>query len=205
MIEVDARGLSCPLPVVRTKKALEELGEGELLVLIERPDGCENVVRFADSQGCSSVVEEKDGLYRITIRKGGETPSGSVPQAANGVTQSNTSSGGVAPVLLFTSARLGTGNDELGAILMKAFLNTLAEADPKPAKMLFLNEAVTLTTEGSEVTDTLRGLEQAGVRIFSCGTCLDYYKLKEKLLVGVVTNMYDTVDTLLTAEKVIRI
>lgn len=205
MIEVDARGLSCPLPVVRTKKALEEMGEEKLLVLIERPDGCENVVRFADSQGCSSTVEEKDGLYRITIRKGAERPSGSMPQAADGTTRSNASPVEVAPVLLVTSARLGTGDNELGQVLMRAFLNTLAEADPKPAKMLFLNEGVTLTTEGSDVIDTLRGLEQAGVRIFSCGTCLDYYKLKEKLLVGVITNMYDTVDTLLAAGKVIRI
>ena len=88
---------------------------------------------------------------------------------------------------------------------MRAFINTLPDADPKPAKMLFLNDAVTLTTTGSEVLDTLRQLEDLGVRIFSCGTCLDFYQLKDKLEVGVITNMYDTVETLLTSERVIRI
>ena len=82
--------------------------------------------------------------------------------------------------------------------------NTLAEADPKPAKMLFLNEAVTLTTEGSEVTDTLRGLEQAGVRIFSCGTCLDYFSLKEKRKVGVASNMFEILSTLAAAGHIIN-
>ncbi len=190
-IDVDARGLSCPLPVVKTKKALEGIEAGDITVLIERPEGCENVRRFAESQGCAVAVNEKDGLFYIRIHKEKAVQAASPKQARD--------------VVLIATDRLGTGDKRLGEILMKAFLNTLWDAEPKPAKILFMNDGVRLTTEGSEVLDTLKLLEKEGVGIFSCGTCLDYYQLKDRLKVGQVTNMYDTVDSLLTAGKVIKI
>lgn len=190
-IEVDARGLNCPIPVVRTKKALEGMEEGDLTVVIERPDGCQNVQRFAESQGCRVTVDEKDGLFYIHIRKEKTAQSASPKQSRD--------------VVFITTDRLGTGDQQLGEILMKAFLNTLWDAEPKPAKLLFLNDGIRLTTEGSEVLESLRLLEKAGVEIFSCGTCLEYYQLKDKLKVGAVTNMYETVDSLLSAGKIIKI
>jgi len=191
VIEIDARGLNCPLPVVRTKKALEGIEEGELTVIIERPEGCQNVRRFAESQGCGVTVAEKDGLFYVHIYKKKAVKSASPGQSKN--------------VVFITTDRLGTGDRRLGEILMKAFLNTLWDAEPKPARILFLNDGVKLTTEGSEVLDSLKLLEKAGVQIFSCGTCLEYYQLKDKLKVGAVTNMYDTVESLLSADKVIKI
>lgn len=190
-IEVDARGLNCPIPVVRTKKALEGMEEGDLTVVIERPDGCQNVQRFAESQGCRVTVDEKDGLFYIHIRKEKTAQSASPKQSRD--------------IVFITTDRLGTGDQQLGEILMKAFLNTLWDAEPKPAKLLFLNDGIRLTTEGSEVLESLRLLEKAGVEIFSCGTCLEYYQLKDKLKVGAVTNMYETVETLLSAGKIIKI
>lgn len=189
--EIDVRGLGCPIPVVRTKKTLEDMEEGELTVLIERPDGCENVKRFAESQGYKVAVEEKDNLFYIHIHKEKKAQSPLPKQSRD--------------VVFITTDRLGTGDQQLGEILMKAFLNTLWDAEPKPAKILFLNDAVRLTTEGSEVLDSLKLLGEAGVEIFSCGTCLEYYQLKDKLKVGQITNMYDTVDSLLSAGKVIKI
>ena len=110
-----------------------------------------------------------------------------------------------ADVILITSDRLGTGDEELGKILMKSFLNTLWDYKIKPSKVLFINRGVMLATEGSEVLETLELLEKEGVEIFSCGTCLAFYAIKEKLRVGKVTNMPFTVDSLLTASKVITI
>jgi selenium metabolism protein YedF len=190
-IEIDARGLACPLPVVKTKKALEEIDEGDITVIIERPEGSQNVQRFADSQNCSYEVEEKDGLFHIHIHKG--------------KTESNETEKSGSNVVLVTSDRLGTGSEELGKILMKAFLNTLWDASPKPGKILFINDGVRLTVEGSDVLDTLHLLENEGVEIYSCGTCLAYYELTEQLEVGQVTNMYETVESLLSSDKVIRI
>jgi selenium metabolism protein YedF len=93
-----------------------------------------------------------------------------------------------AVVLMIASDLFGSGDAVLGEALMIAFINTLPEASPRPAKMLFINRGVMLTTEGSRVLDTLQQLEREGVQLFSCGTCLNHYQLKEKLRVGQVTN-----------------
>lgn len=190
-IEIDARGLACPLPVVKTKKALEGIEEGDVTVIIERPEGSQNVQRFADSQYCSYEVEEKDGLFYIHIHKGKTATNETVKSSSN--------------VVLITTDRLGTGSEELGKILMKAFLNTLWDASSRPGKILFMNDGVRLTVEGSDVLDTLHLLENEGVEMYSCGTCLAYYELTEKLDVGMATNMYETVESLLSSDKVIKI
>jgi selenium metabolism protein YedF len=190
MVEVDARGLPCPRPVIETKKALEKIGEGSFTVIVDSKESRQNVERFARSQGCTVNVSEKEGVFHLDISKGHQIEE-----------ESKKSS----DVVLVTSDRFGTGDDRLGEILMKAFLNTLWDVNPKPAKLLFVNDGVRLTTEGSEVLDSLKLLEAEKVEIFSCGTCLEYYQLKDKLKVGTVTNMYDTVDSLLSASKVIKI
>jgi len=190
MTEVDARGLPCPQPVIKTKQALEEIKDGVVTVLVDSPESCENVQRFAQSQGCRVEVREREGVFYLDITKG---QSGQAKPEESG------------DVILITSDRLGTGDNRLGEILMNAFLNTLWDYEPKPAKLLFINNGVRLTTEGSEVLETLRMLEKKGVQIFSCGTCLEYYNLKENLGVGLVNNMYATVDALLSATKVIKI
>ena len=187
---MDARGLPCPRPVVETKKALEEVEEGVATVLVDSPESRENVKRFAESQGCQVEVVEKEGHFRLEIARG-ESQEAARKMSGD--------------VVLIESDCLGTGDRELGEILMRAFLNTLWDTEPKPTRVLFLNSAVNLTTEGSEVLDTLRLLEEEGVRILSCGTCLEYYGLKEQLRVGQVTNMYDTVSSLIAADKVIKI
>jgi selenium metabolism protein YedF len=187
---IDARNMPCPEPVVRTKKALEEIAEGQITVLVNSPEACQNVQRFAKNQGCIIKVADKDGVFTITIKKAMKIKE-KVKAGAD--------------VLLITSDQFGSGDEVLGQLLIAAFINTLPEAQPKPAKILFINRGVMLTTEGSNVLESLRQLEKDGVQILSCGTCLNHYQLKEKLKVGKVTNMYDTVDSLLASSKVVRI
>ena len=189
--EVDARGLPCPRPVVETKKALDEIETGTVTVLVDNPESRDNVARFAGSRGCRVDVQEDDGVFRLTLIK--EAYSENHKEKEGTI------------VVLITSDVFGTGDERLGEILMKAFLNTLWDAETRPAKLLFMNSGVNLTTEGSEVLETLRLLEKEGVEVFSCGTCLEYYNLREKLSVGSVTNMYDTVDSLLSADKIIKL
>jgi selenium metabolism protein YedF len=107
-------------------------------------------------------------------------------------------------VLLVANDELGHGSSELGRILMRSFLKTVAGTEPKPERAIFMNAGVRLTTEGSKLLDEIRALEDAGVRVLSCGTCLDYFHLKDSLKVGQVTNMQDTVTALMTADWVIR-
>jgi selenium metabolism protein YedF len=106
-------------------------------------------------------------------------------------------------VVYINSDRVGVGAEQLGRLLMSSFLRTLAASSNKPGKILFVNSGVYLTTEGSEVLDTLKELADAGVEILSCGTCLDYYRRKEVLRIGAVGNMAGTVDALRGAGKVL--
>lgn len=107
-------------------------------------------------------------------------------------------------VLLVANDEFGHGSSELGQILMRSFLKTVAGSEQKPAVAIFMNAGVRLTTEGSELLDEIRALEDAGVRVLSCGTCLDYFHLKDNLKVGKITNMQDTVAALMAADWVVR-
>lgn len=194
--EVDARGLACPQPVLLAKKALEEGGTGIVRVVVDNETACDNVQRFAESQGCDVIVEAQGEGFVLRVKRpglgGADTP---VTRAA---------AGGDEVVLICTDV-LGKGDVRLGAVLMKAFLNTLVDADPRPTRLLFMNEGVRLTCEASEVLDVLGEFQRRGVGIFSCGTCLEFYYLREKLKVGEVTNMFEIVKSLTQAAKVIGI
>jgi len=188
--EVDARGLPCPQPVINTKKAMEESEEGEVTVLVDSEESLENIRRFAQSQGYIVETAGGKGEYRLTITRGCAIVTG------------NRQTG---DVFLITGNQLGTGDQRLGESLMIGFINNLLEAPVKPGKIIFLNSGVKLAVEGSAALETLKKLEGTGVGILSCGTCLEYYQITESLGVGVVTNMYEVVITLLTAGKVVRI
>lgn len=213
--EIDNRGLQCPQPVLNTKKALEELleqGSGEFLltVIVDNEAANENVARFATTAGCKANTEKKGEDFYIVIHRSAEAegpkPQGQPPEAQEA---ERCHSAGEAPagerIFLFKSSTLGEGNEELGKILMGSFIYTLKETGSLPAKMLFLNSGVYLTTEGSPVLEDLQELEKMGVEILSCGTCLDYYQLKEKLQVGKTTNMYDTVESIFAAARCITL
>jgi selenium metabolism protein YedF len=135
-------------------------------------------------------VTEEGAVIRLDIRKAAQAEEKGKKSA---------------DVIFITSDCFGSGEERLGGILMKAFLNTVWDSDTKPGYIMFINAGVKLTTEGSEVLDVIRLLEADGVEIFSCGTCLDYYQLREKLKVGKVTNMFEIVSTMLSAGKTITI
>lgn len=193
MKKIDCRGLSCPQPVMETKKALEKMEEGIVEVIVDNTAAKENVSRFAKSQGCSVKTEEKDGNFHVKIKKG------EVKKAAAEGEESNVKKA----VVLITADQIGMGSEELGRTLMKAFLYTLTESSPKPEALIFMNSGVKLAIEGSPVLESLDKLEKEGVNILVCGTCLNYFEVKDKLKVGKVSNMYEIAEKMLNAEKVI--
>jgi len=194
MTELDARGLSCPHPVLETKKVLAGIQEGTVTVIVDNPESKENVYRFALYEGCRVEVDEKgrDFHLHITKRPGDEAKAGEAKAA-------------VPSVVCITTDRVGVGSEELGAILMKAFLNTLWDYEPSPEKLILINNGVFLATEGSAVLDALSLLENKGVEILSCGTCLAFYDLKDKLKVGRISNMHEIVAAMMTSGRVINI
>ena len=189
--ELDARRLSCPQPVLQTKNMLEEMTEGMLMVIVDNTIARENVKRFAESNGCSVKVEEKTGEYLLTIIKG------EVPEVNNNI------KAGVGQIILISTDVLGKGDRKLGETLMEAFIYTLVDAKPSPQKIILLNEGVKLAAYGSPVLQALEILQNKGVGILSCGTCLNFYQLKDKLKIGTITNMVEVVESLSNADKVI--
>lgn len=192
MKEVDCRGMACPQPVVTAKKALDESEGKEFILIVDNLVARDNVERFAESQGAVVDVEEKGSDFYLRIQKGCACDLAGSAQKVEKV------------VVYVNSNLLGIGEEALGTILMRSFLKTLLDLKPIPSKLIFINSGVRLTTEGSEVLETLKTLFEKGVEILSCGTCLDFYGLKAKLKVGIISNMYDIAQSLLEADRLIR-
>jgi selenium metabolism protein YedF len=193
---VDCRELSCPQPVIETKQALEK--NEKIIVIVDNPAARDNVARFGKSRGAKvAIAEKKDGIY-ITIEKshGGkqrqEAPATRVP-----------ASGPI--VVVIPGDQMGRGEEELGHILIRSFLHALCEAPVAPDMMIFFNTGVKLTVEGSVVLEDLQALEKKGAEVLICGTCLDYFGLKDKIAVGQVSNMYDIAETMLAAGRLISV
>ncbi|MDD5287135.1 MAG: sulfurtransferase-like selenium metabolism protein YedF [Desulfuromonadaceae bacterium] len=192
MDTIDCRNMACPAPVISVKKALENLGE--IRVLLDDGAPRENVARFAGNRGFTVLEEQSDNGWALTITAGTGANIKSTPASNSGDV-----------VFLITSDRLGDGPDELGRLLMKNFIHSLLDAGDLPSRMIFINSGVKLTTEGSDLLEALGKLAGTGVEIKSCGLCLDYFGIKDKLLSGSTTNMLTTVETLLSNERVIRL
>ncbi len=192
METIDCRGLSCPGPVIRTKKALENLEEGGAVAVdVDSEASRENVRRFAETKGARVDAEETEtGVYRLVITAPGGEPV--TAQAAP-------------PVVLIADDLLGRGDEKLGKILMEGFISTLAEQEKTPDMILLMNAGVRLAVEGSPMVQTLEAMIDRGSEMLVCGTCLDFFGLKEKLAVGMVSNMYDIQGAMLAASSVIRL
>lgn len=222
MITVNAMGDICPIPVVKTKKAMDALtGPEQIEVLVDNETAMRNVMKLAKSSGAQAEQEQLgEREYRVLITVEENAVRGSAPAAGTGNDAAGNGSaaspaaGGtenaqrcptcIGTVVAVGSDRMGDGSDELGHILMKSFIFAVTQLDLLPDKMLFYNGGAKLTIEGSESLDDLKALEEQGVEIMTCGTCLDYYGIKDKLAVGSVTNMYSIVETLQGAMSVIR-
>lgn len=189
---VDARGLSCPQPVILTKKAMDEGRYDSLITIVDQTAALENVSKLAEKEGYRVAVEEKGDEYHISMSRDESLIDVDISMPRE-------------VAVLITSRWFGQGEEELGKVLMKSFLYTLSEMTSQLSHIIFMNSAVFLTTEGSEVKEILTGIAEDGVEILSCGTCLDFYNLKDKLAVGAVTNMFTAMDIIAGASRNITI
>lgn len=209
---VDARGKACPLPVIEAKKALEKQG-APVIVLVDNEIACQNVEKMAAQLGYAAQPDMlEDGTFRVLIQTlSGELAAGMIGGAASPAAPAAAASClpmDVAPagptVVVISSACMGTGDDTLGAALMKGFIYALTQLERTPDIILLYNGGARLSTEGADTVEDLKLLAQNGAEILTCGTCLKHYGLEDKLSVGEVTNMYAIAEALARAGKVIR-
>ncbi len=205
MIQVNAMGDTCPIPIVKTKKAIAQLGgAGTVETLVDNEISVQNLTKMANQKGYA-VKSEKlgPGQYKVTMTVGEQdAPPEDGADETCLVTPAPEGKRNI--VVAVTSPRMGEGNDELGAVLMKGFLYALNQQDTLPATILFYNGGAPLTCQGSQSLEDLKSLEAQGVEILTCGTCLNYYGLTDQLAVGEVTNMYTITEKLTGAHLVVR-
>jgi selenium metabolism protein YedF len=191
MDTLDCRGKTCPAPVIEAKKLIDETAARELRVLVDNATARENVQRFLESRGYGVTIEEHGTDFLLSGKK---ADSDTVPSTTR-----------EKRITVFVdSDTMGRGDERLGSILMKSFVYALTELETLPWRIAFVNAGIKLVCDGSELLPKLKELEDRGVEILACGTCLDFYVLKEKLKVGRVSNMFEIVSSLTESTHVLK-
>ena len=201
---IDCIGMACPLPVIKAKEALAAFTEdGTLTVKVDNDTAVQNLTRLAGNYGLKVSSEKKsDKEYEVSMEVKADAVK-NAKAAPNEDFRCDIPSGGK-KVVVISADTMGNGDEKLGKKLMKAFIFALKSQDEVPSKIIFYNRGAFLTTEDPDTISDLKDLSEAGATIMTCGTCLDFYGLKEKLQVGIVSNMYDIVAAQMEASLVIR-
>jgi selenium metabolism protein YedF len=207
MKEFDVRDLACPAPVLKLRELFEE-GEREVRFWVADDLCRSNVTRFATSRGAEVTVDDpEDGTYFVTVKAPGHASA----DAGTGQrpTESETPAvragdAGRPLVIQISAATMGSGDDELGGLLLRSFIKTQSQLGRQPDAIIFYNEGVKLCCSDSILLDDLRDLESLGVEIIACGTCLNFFQLGEQLQVGRVTDMLEIAERLAEAGAIVR-
>lgn len=197
---VDARGLTCPGPVLLVKDVIEKETPEAMKVLVDNPPSKENVTRFLESKGYSVNSSKNGDEYELVATVDPDRLQ-AVADAAAGSNDESVQK----VCVLITSEYLGSGDDELGAKLMISYLKTIKEMGPELWHLVFVNGGVKLTIDNSPVLEEIRQYEKDGVIVLACGTCLEHFGLMDRKSVGATTNMLDIVTATQLADKVITI
>ena len=191
MVKVNAVGFVCPVPVIMTKKALNEIAEGEVEVLVDNETAKQNLEKLAKELGYEFKSCKLEENFQVVINKK-ETSDKKETKEEN-------------IVVVIDSDEMGKGDEELGKILVKGFIYSLTEMETLPKTVILYNKGVLLATVNENTIEDLKKLESMGVEVISCGTCANYYHVQDKLQVGSLTNMYTIVDRQFKATKLIRV
>lgn len=200
MQTVDGKGLLCPQPLILTRKALKNCLPGETLKIeCDNQTAFQNILTYLKDQSLSPVGKETDGIFHITVVN---QPLEAVE--APGSCSIDPALCSSSYVVVVSSDKMGEGDPQLGAILMKGFLNALIEQPVLPTHLLFYNAGVKLTTVDSGVSSALLALEESGVEILICGTCVDFYDIRSQLVVGMISNMFTLTETMAKTGHIIK-
>ena len=198
---IDCKGMACPLPVVNAKKAAEAMNPGDVLTdLVDNEIAVQNLSRFAEHKGFGVSADKKvEKVFAVIMSFSGEAAESKEEEVACVMVSRRKGM-----LVVLSGNVMGNGDAKLGTSLMKAFVFALTKQDQLPDTILCYNSGAYLTCEGADTLEDLKLLESEGVTILTCGTCLDFYGLKEKLAVGGVTNMYDIVERMENAAQILK-
>lgn len=199
MIKIDTRGELCPLPLIKTKKAIASSADGETLeVLTDNDTARDNLLDYITELGFKPACATDSGVHTIVFSLDGHAVDLSVDPVCPVPTITKQGF-----TLVLKSSLMGEGDPTLGAMLMRAYINSLSELDVKPTTIIIYNSGVSLAVEGSDTSLSLKKLADEGIEIIVCGTCADFYELKDKLAVGKISNMYKISSLLSEASKIV--
>lgn len=200
MIHVNAMGDACPIPVVKTKNAIRQLnGAGVVETLVDNEIAVQNLTKMANQKGYA--VESKQlapNQFAVTMTIGENAP---MPDPE---TYCSIPTGRKNTVVVIASSKMGVGDDALGTTLLKGFIYALSQQETLPSTVIFYNGGAAMTCEGSPALEDLQSMAAQGVEILTCGTCLNFYGLSEKLKVGSVSNMYTIVEKMTQADLIVK-
>lgn len=190
-IIIDVRGSLCPKPVIETKKVTDTNPSEVVTSIVDNEVSRDNVEKFGKSRGYGVTIEQDGKDFYLTM-----VPNQVSVDAFDAENLQIPGANIGNRVMLMTKDYLGEGSEELGRNLMKTFWTCMVEADVKPSKIYFINSAVNMVINDSVHLDNLKQLADAGVEIAACGICLDYYKVKDRVGVGAITNLYAITDSI---------
>lgn len=196
---IDTKGKLCPAPLILTKRAIKNAVVGEKFVVeSDNETAKNNLLKYLSELGFEPVCEVKNGFFEITFEV---VKSSAVESVSSSNIGDYCSSNGYSVVI--KSRRMGEGDEKLGTILMRAFVNSLIDSDLKPANIVIYNEGVFVALKGEDTAEALVKLSENGVAITVCGTCVDFYGVKDKLAVGEISNMYKITEILSQSSSVV--
>lgn len=205
---IDTRGKLCPMPLIMLKKGLAQCHAGnEICVLTDNETACGNLndyLRELKVQPQQSVLTDENGKTYTQLHFCVPATADTAPQAmAECAPIPNPEQAPYGVVI--AGDEMGSGDAELGKILMRAFVNALIEMAQMPRFVILYNRGVLLATEGSDTADTLTRLHaEKGVDIICCGTCADYYAVRDNLAVGRISNMYTIMEMQSRVARILR-
>lgn len=183
---IDTRGEVCPKPIIMTKKELLNIAIDEtFMIYTDNETSLNNLLRFLKDNAVHTELTERSPFYQIKCLKSAhnqsEIPAESYCSLSNDY------------IVVFKSSKMGEGNDDLGTILIKGFINALKDSDRLPKSMIFYNSGVLLTQESDPLSVTLHELEMMGVSMIICGTCADFYHIRDEIKIGIISNMFEII------------
>ena len=200
--QLNCIGDTCPVPVIKTKKALEATDFNVLEVLVDNEVSVQNIQKFVESKGnFLCAYDKQDEYFSILISKKDNsteiTASDSSYETEKVALDKKT-------IVVISSEYMGVGENTLGEKLMQGFIFAVSQLEKLPEAILFYNTGVRLCLQDSKCLKDLEAMENAGVRILACGMCLEFFEKQDKLRVGEITNMYNIVEMMQLANRILR-